>query len=443
MIDPALGDFSSLDFNRAREGDAHRRGGRARPVAAPRGAVGARGRNSSASSTRAPRERSGLPRDRVPARRAGFRAIRRRHRGAVQRPGGQAGQRAPSSSDASASCTARATSRSSTTAWCRRDPTPGEEPGYGLALTTRRNSWGPNYLRFGLQLQNDFEGNSSFNAAARGTMAEITKYGGEWVWDLQVGETPRVATEVYLPVRISLALVRGAARGVPDPHVADRSTTTTASWPNTACAPPTSASTSAASSATTARSASAPGAPSARRACASAIRCCRRPNSTPTISSASSATTRVDNVNFPRHGASFQLGWQGEREGGGDSQDADLLVFDQLYAHSWGRNTAILWTSGRHAARQRRRRSAFVSFRWADSSTCRASRRRSLVGPHFAIARGIYYRQVGRGGQGFLNVPVYVGTSIEVGQRVDFAPRHLARAAPGPTAACSSASIPC
>ena len=72
-------------------------------------------------------------------------------------------------------------------------------PTYGLALTTRRNSWGPNYLRFGLQLQNDFEGNSSFNAAARGTLAEITRYGGEWVWDLQIGETPLVFTEVYLP----------------------------------------------------------------------------------------------------------------------------------------------------------------------------------------------------------------------------------------------------
>src|SRR4051812_3521877 len=81
-------------------------------------------------------------------------------------------------------------------------PAPGEleeDPAYGLGFTTRRNSWGPNYLRFGMQLQNDFEGNSSFNAAMRGTLAEITKYGGEWVWDLQVGETPRAATEVYLP----------------------------------------------------------------------------------------------------------------------------------------------------------------------------------------------------------------------------------------------------
>src|SRR6185295_8951819 len=59
-----------------------------------------------------------------------------------------------------------------------QDPAyPGQDPSYGLALSTRRNSWGPNYLRFGLQLQNDFEGNSSFNAAMRGTLAEITKYG--------------------------------------------------------------------------------------------------------------------------------------------------------------------------------------------------------------------------------------------------------------------------
>src|SRR5215467_1146548 len=28
---------------------------------------------------------------------------------------------------------------------------------YGLALSARRNSWGPNYVRFGLNLQDDFE----------------------------------------------------------------------------------------------------------------------------------------------------------------------------------------------------------------------------------------------------------------------------------------------
>ena len=75
-----------------------------------------------------------------------------------------------------------------------------KQPGYGLALNTRRNSWGPNYLRFGLQLQNDFEGNSSFNAAARARWPRSPGTAASGCWDLQVGETPRVATEVYLPV---------------------------------------------------------------------------------------------------------------------------------------------------------------------------------------------------------------------------------------------------
>jgi len=122
----------------------------------------------------------------------------------------------------------------------------------------------------------------------------------------------------------------------------------------------------------------------------------------------------VDNVNFPRHGASFQLGWRNERESSGDTPDADLFVFDQLYAHSWGRNTAILWTSGgtRLDNDVDQVRSYFSLGGFLNMSGITPE---SLVGPQYAIARGIYYRQVGRGGQGFLNVPVYVGSSIEVG----------------------------
>jgi NTE family protein len=122
----------------------------------------------------------------------------------------------------------------------------------------------------------------------------------------------------------------------------------------------------------------------------------------------------VDNVNFPRRGATLQLGWKAERADGGDAQDADLLVFDQLYAHSWGRNTAILWTSAGTQVDDDVNvvRSYFTLGGFLNLSAVTPE---TLVGPHFAIARGIYYRQVGRGGQGFLNVPVYVGTSLELG----------------------------
>ena len=39
----------------------------------------------------------------------------------------------------------------------------------------------------------------------------------------------------------------------------------------------------------------------------------------------------------------------------------------------------------------------------------------SITGRHYAITRLMYYRQIGRGGEGFLNVPAYVGMSLEAG----------------------------
>ena len=55
---------------------------------------------------------------------------------------------------------------------------------YGLSLNARGNSIGPNYVRFGLSLQEDFQGNSTYDAAMRFVMSEITRSGGEFVWDL-------------------------------------------------------------------------------------------------------------------------------------------------------------------------------------------------------------------------------------------------------------------
>jgi NTE family protein len=293
------------------------------------------------------------------------------------------------------------------------EPEKGEEPGYGLSLNTRRNSWGPNYLRFGLQLQSDFNGNSSFNAAARSTMAEITKYGGEWVVDLQLGETPRVSTEFYLPVGYrsrwfvmphgefqirTLPLINDADRILAEFQV--RSTDYGLDL---------------------GRELGNYG--EIRVGAGRTVGSTRVRVGDPLLPPSDFDTDNffsefrydtVDNVNFPHHGASFQLGWRNERVTSGSTDDADLFVFDQLYAHSWGRNTAILWTTGgtRLDNDVDQVRSFFSLGGFLNMSGITPD---SLVGPQFAIARGIYYRQVGRGGQGFLNVPVYIGSSIEVG----------------------------
>jgi NTE family protein len=287
------------------------------------------------------------------------------------------------------------------------------DPDFGLAFTTRRNSWGPNYLRFGLQLQNDFDGNSSFNAAARGTLAEITRYGGEWVWDFQVGETPRVATEVYLPVGFrsrwfvaphaqfqirTLPLVDADERLLAEYRVrtTDYGVDLGRELGNYG---------------------------EIRVGAGRTIGSARVRIGDPLLPATEFDADKLfaefrydtlDDVNFPRRGGSFSLGWQGEREGRGDSQKADLILLDHLYARSWGRNTAILWTTAgtrldldTDIVRSYYTLGGFLNLSGVTPQT--------LNGPHFAIARGIYYRRIGEGGQGFLNVPVYLGASLEQG----------------------------
>jgi NTE family protein len=39
----------------------------------------------------------------------------------------------------------------------------------------------------------------------------------------------------------------------------------------------------------------------------------------------------------------------------------------------------------------------------------------SLLGPNFGIMRALYYRQIGRGGPGYLDLPTYLGVSLEMG----------------------------
>ncbi len=73
---------------------------------------------------------------------------------------------------------------------------------YGLDVTALRNSWGPNYLRVGVQLQDDFKGNTVFNAAGRVDFTELNSLGAESVWDAQVGTAPLLATEFFQPLSI-------------------------------------------------------------------------------------------------------------------------------------------------------------------------------------------------------------------------------------------------
>ncbi len=71
-----------------------------------------------------------------------------------------------------------------------------------LKFSVKPNSWGPTYLRFGLRLEDDFTGNSSFNAATRLLLTDVGSIGAEWIWDAQLGGNPRLGTRIYLPFSV-------------------------------------------------------------------------------------------------------------------------------------------------------------------------------------------------------------------------------------------------
>jgi NTE family protein len=76
--------------------------------------------------------------------------------------------------------------------------TTGEET--KVEFSARSKSWGPNFLQFGLGVEDDFEGSTAFNLSARLTMTEINSRGAEWRNDVQVGTDPALRSEFYQPL---------------------------------------------------------------------------------------------------------------------------------------------------------------------------------------------------------------------------------------------------
>lgn len=284
---------------------------------------------------------------------------------------------------------------------------------YGLALTARRNSWGPNYVRFGLNLQDDFEGNSTYNAAARFVLSEITQPGGEWVWDLQIGETSRFATEVYLPFSQGSPyfILPHAAFEARNVRILDERQEAVAEYRVRSFA----------YGLDLGREFGNWGEIRAGYSFDSGRSVVRVGD--PTLPPSDFdfrgyflrfAYDKLDDVNFPRYGQSATLEWGGQRTGLGADQTADRVTFNYLVAGTFGRQTAVWWTSLGTALNEPSAdpRQLFPLGGFLNLSGLRPE---AIRGPHFGITRLLLYRQIGRGGPGFLDVPAYLGVSLEAG----------------------------
>ena len=103
-----------------------------------------------------------------------------------------------------------------------------------------------------------------------------------------------------------------------------------------------------------------------------------------------------------------------DRNVSGVDQITNQVTFDYIGAVSFGCNTAVFSTNAGLTLEGNVTdvRLLYPLGGFLNLSGLRAS---SLLGPDFAIARVLLYRQIGRGGPGYFDVPTYVGVSFEDG----------------------------
>ena len=76
----------------------------------------------------------------------------------------------------------------------------GEGGPRAMVITPKEKSWGGDYLRFGLGLQSDFQGENQFNLLAQYRRTWLNKYGAEWLVEGQVGQDTHLTSEFYQPL---------------------------------------------------------------------------------------------------------------------------------------------------------------------------------------------------------------------------------------------------
>jgi len=69
-----------------------------------------------------------------------------------------------------------------------------------LEINATQKSWGPNFLKFGVLLQENFEGDSDLSVSTRYTMTQVNPLAAEWRNQLEMGSDSRLFTEFYQPL---------------------------------------------------------------------------------------------------------------------------------------------------------------------------------------------------------------------------------------------------
>ena len=69
-----------------------------------------------------------------------------------------------------------------------------------LVYDVKEKFWGPDYLHYGLHLEGDFKSSATYDVLVNYSRMRLNPFGGEWRNEVQIGQNPRLETELYQPL---------------------------------------------------------------------------------------------------------------------------------------------------------------------------------------------------------------------------------------------------
>ena len=282
-----------------------------------------------------------------------------------------------------------------------------------IVIEPLEKSWGPNYFRFGLGLEDNFRGSGSYALTTQFTKTAINRLAGEWRTEVRIGENPRVYTEFYQPLDYSLNyfVTANAAylmRNIND-YNDDGNITTQyrassfqfgvaagrqfGNWGELRVG--------------------------LRREHGNVkvlIGDHTRPEEPYDRGSvaASAAYSTLDNYVFPLRGSDASLAWNYNLKALGSDIDEQAVSFYWLTALTWGKYTFLpsidiktMLDDDTMAVQDTFPLGGFLNLSGFSYN--------ELYGRHSGLARLVAYREIGSAGLGGLKMPLYIGLSAEAG----------------------------
>jgi NTE family protein len=281
----------------------------------------------------------------------------------------------------------------------------------GVEYRATTKSWGPNFLQFGVSLEDDFEGSTGFNVEARLTRAGLNRLGAEWRTDLRLGTDPRLFTEFYQPLSFD-------SRWFIAPRVEMAQSNFNAfAFDQTIARLRVSE---AETGLDFGRELGTIG--EFRIGAFRGLGEARVKVGDPALPNIDFDTGGVfaalrfdtlDDAQFPRSGVRADLLWTLSRPGFGADNDFDTVAAEMISSWSRGKNTLQLGLN--YATTLESDNTLQDFFTLGGFLRLSGLERGEISGPHAALAKLVYYRRVGDTTGGILDTPIYLGVSAEAG----------------------------